>query len=68
MNELTHYIGGKHVNGQSGRFADVMNPATGEVQAKVPLASSDELAQAVESRPRRRSHWGATNPQKRAGC
>ncbi len=40
MQELTHYIGGEHVKGTSGRFADVMNPATGEVQAKVPLAST----------------------------
>ena len=25
--ELTHFIGGKHVKGTSGRFADVFNPA-----------------------------------------
>jgi malonate-semialdehyde dehydrogenase (acetylating)/methylmalonate-semialdehyde dehydrogenase len=66
MQELTHYIGGKHVNGQSGRFADVMNPATGEVQAKVPLASSDELAQAVAIAAKAQVGWAATNPQKRA--
>ena len=40
MQELTHYINGAHVKGTSGRFADVYNPATGEVQAKVPLANS----------------------------
>jgi hypothetical protein len=34
MQELTHYIGGQHVKGKSGRFADVMNPATGEVQLR----------------------------------
>ncbi|WP_420409426.1 CoA-acylating methylmalonate-semialdehyde dehydrogenase [Hoeflea sp.] len=66
MKELTHYIGGKHVNGQSGRFADVMNPATGEVQAKVPLASNDELAQAVDVAAEAQVGWAATNPQKRA--
>ena len=48
MQELTHYIGGEHVKGTSGRFADVYNPATGEVQAKIPLASADEMAKAVE--------------------
>ena len=47
MQELTHYIGGEHVKGTSGRFADVYNPATGEVQAKVPLASKSEMEQAV---------------------
>jgi malonate-semialdehyde dehydrogenase (acetylating)/methylmalonate-semialdehyde dehydrogenase len=66
MKELTHYIGGKHVNGRSGRFADVMNPATGEVQAKVPLASNDELAEAVAVAAKAQVGWGATNPQKRA--
>ena len=49
MQELTHYIGGEHVKGTSGRFADVYNPATGEVQAKVPLASADEMAKAVDA-------------------
>ena len=34
--ELTHYIDGQNVKGGSGRFADVMNPATGEVQGRVP--------------------------------
>ncbi len=43
MQELTHYINGEHVKGTSGRFADVYNPATGEVQAKCPLASQEEL-------------------------
>ncbi|MEH6737593.1 MAG: methylmalonate-semialdehyde dehydrogenase (CoA acylating), partial [Sulfitobacter sp.] len=47
MQELTHYINGEHVKGTSGRFADVMNPATGEVQAKCPLANKEELEQAV---------------------
>ena len=31
MTELTHWIDGAHVKGGSGRFADVFNPATGEV-------------------------------------
>ncbi|MEM9349435.1 MAG: CoA-acylating methylmalonate-semialdehyde dehydrogenase [Pseudomonadota bacterium] len=66
MQELTHYIDGSHVKGASGRFADVMNPATGEVQAKVPLASSAELDQAVEIAARAQPAWAATNPQRRA--
>ena len=48
MREIGHFIGGKHVAGRSGRTADVFNPATGEVQAKVALASDAELAAAVE--------------------
>ena len=35
MQELTHYINGEHITGKSGRFADVYNPATREIQAYV---------------------------------
>lgn len=66
MQELTHWIGGKHVKGTSGRFADVMNPATGEVQAKVPLATKAELDAAVAAAAKAQEGWGATNPQRRA--
>jgi malonate-semialdehyde dehydrogenase (acetylating)/methylmalonate-semialdehyde dehydrogenase len=66
MQELTHYIGGAHVKGTSGRFADIFNPATGEVQARVPLASAAEMAHAVEVASAAQPAWAATNPQRRA--
>ena len=66
MQELTHWINGHHVKGTSGRFADVFNPATGEVQARVPLASKAELDAAVASAATAQVKWGATNPQRRA--
>jgi malonate-semialdehyde dehydrogenase (acetylating)/methylmalonate-semialdehyde dehydrogenase len=64
--ELTHWIDGKHVNGTSGRFSDVYNPATGEVQAKCPLASDAEMNAAVASAKAAQPAWAATNPQRRA--
>ena len=66
MQELTHYINGAHVKGTSGRFSNVYNPATGEVQAKVPLASVAEMAQAVDVAAAAQVAWGAVNPQRRA--
>ncbi len=66
MQELSHYIDGKHAKGGSGRFADVMNPATGEVQARVPLASAAELDNAVARAAEAQVGWAATNPQRRA--
>lgn len=66
MQELTHFIGGQLVKGKSGRFADVFNPATGEVQAKVPLASVEELDAAVAAAAEAQVAWGKTNPQRRA--
>jgi malonate-semialdehyde dehydrogenase (acetylating)/methylmalonate-semialdehyde dehydrogenase len=64
--ELTHWIDGKHVNGTSGRFSDVYNPATGEVQSKCPLASDAEMDAAVASAKAAQPAWAATNPQRRA--
>ena len=66
MQELTHYINGQHVKGTSGRFADVFNPATGEVQAKCPLASIEEMDAAVAAAQAAQPAWAATNPQRRA--
>mgnify|MGYP002879115175 CR=1 FL=1 len=64
--ELTHWIDGQHVKGTSGRFADVYNPATGEVQAKCPLASDEEMHAAVMSAKAAQPAWAAVNPQRRA--
>ena len=47
MRAIGHFIGGKEVKGSSGRFADVFNPNTGEVQAKVALANRSEMQQAI---------------------
>ncbi|PHP27338.1 CoA-acylating methylmalonate-semialdehyde dehydrogenase [Limimaricola cinnabarinus] len=66
MQEMTHYIGGEHVKGGSGRFADVFNPATGEVQGQAPLASRGEIDHAVEIAAKAQPAWAATNPQRRA--
>ncbi len=66
MQELTHYVGGAHVRGTSGRFSDVFNPATGEVQARVPLASREELDRAVQVAAEAQPKWAAVNPQRRA--
>ncbi|SFN70371.1 methylmalonate-semialdehyde dehydrogenase [acylating] [Roseovarius lutimaris] len=66
MKELTHYINGEHVKGTSGRFSDVFNPATGEVQAKCPLATAAEMDIAVKAAMAAQPAWAATNPQRRA--
>jgi malonate-semialdehyde dehydrogenase (acetylating)/methylmalonate-semialdehyde dehydrogenase len=66
VKELTHFIGGKHVKGTSGRFADAYQPMTGEVISRVPLASRAELRAAVENAKAAQPAWAATNPQRRA--
>ena len=66
MQELTHFINGENVKGGSGRFGDVFNPATGEVQAKLPMATAAETDQAIADAAAAQPEWGATNPQRRA--
>src|SRR6201985_175557 len=66
MRSIGHFVGGKEVAGNSGRTADVFEPMTGEVQAKVALASKAALRTAVENAKAAQLAWGATNPQRRA--
>ncbi|MFZ5709119.1 MAG: CoA-acylating methylmalonate-semialdehyde dehydrogenase [Pseudomonadota bacterium] len=66
MKEIGHWINGKPAAGTSGRFADVFNPATGEVQARVSLATKAELDRAVGLAAEAQARWGSTNPQRRA--
>ena len=66
MREIGHLIGGKAVKGTSGRQGDVFDPNTGEVQAKVALASKSEVEQAIANAAAAQPAWAATNPQRRA--
>ncbi|WP_273502382.1 CoA-acylating methylmalonate-semialdehyde dehydrogenase [Paracoccus sphaerophysae] len=66
MRAIHHWIDGKEAAGTSGRTADVYNPATGEVQAKVDLASKAEMDAAIAAAAEAQVAWGATNPQRRA--
>jgi malonate-semialdehyde dehydrogenase (acetylating)/methylmalonate-semialdehyde dehydrogenase len=66
MRTIGHFIGGRMVGGTSGRSADVFLPMTGEVQARVDLASKAEVRAAVENALAAQPGWAATNPQRRA--
>jgi len=45
--QISHFINGKRTTGKSTRTADVMDPNTGQVQAKAPMASSADVDDAV---------------------
>jgi malonate-semialdehyde dehydrogenase (acetylating)/methylmalonate-semialdehyde dehydrogenase len=66
MREIGHFVGGRAVPGRSGRFGDVFQPMTGEVIARVALASAEEVDEAVKAAAAAQPAWAATNPQKRA--
>jgi malonate-semialdehyde dehydrogenase (acetylating)/methylmalonate-semialdehyde dehydrogenase len=66
MREIGHFVGGKEVKGASGRFGDVFDPNTGEVQAKVAFAKHSEVEHAIAVAEAAQPAWAATNPQRRA--
>jgi malonate-semialdehyde dehydrogenase (acetylating)/methylmalonate-semialdehyde dehydrogenase len=66
MRTIGHFIDGAETTGNSAEFQDVFNPATGEVQARVALATQADLDAAVASAAAAQPKWAATNPQRRA--
>jgi malonate-semialdehyde dehydrogenase (acetylating)/methylmalonate-semialdehyde dehydrogenase len=63
---LTHWINGRAAAGRSGRFGDVFHPSEGTVQARVPLATDDEVNAAVEAAAAAFPAWSALPPLRRA--
>ena len=47
--KLTNYINGRWTDSRASEWRDVINPATGEILAQVPLAEAAEVNQAVEA-------------------
>ncbi len=66
LREITHWIGGRAVAGGSGRFGDVYDPARGEVQARVTLASAAEVDAAVAAASAAFPEWSAQPALRRA--
>jgi len=66
IRNLHHYIGGKRVDGNSGRFGDVYNPALGVVTKQVPLASRSEVENAITVAQQAFPDWSATPAGQRA--
>ncbi|MGD9700798.1 MAG: CoA-acylating methylmalonate-semialdehyde dehydrogenase [Acidimicrobiia bacterium] len=66
MHRVSHWIDGRVVEGISGRQGTIWNPATGEQQAAVDLASAAEVDAAVAAAAQAFPAWRATNLSRRA--
>jgi malonate-semialdehyde dehydrogenase (acetylating)/methylmalonate-semialdehyde dehydrogenase len=64
--QVMHFIEGNPVAGGGGRWADVYNPATGQVAKRVPLATKAEVDRAVTSAAAAFPAWAAQTPLTRA--
>ncbi|HZG34961.1 MAG TPA: aldehyde dehydrogenase family protein, partial [Gaiellaceae bacterium] len=63
---ITHWIGGRRVEGTSGRSGPVFDPALGEQTGAVDLATADEVAQAVAAAKAAFPAWRSVSLAKRA--
>ncbi|MFD9205114.1 CoA-acylating methylmalonate-semialdehyde dehydrogenase [Streptomyces sioyaensis] len=65
MKTINHWIGGKPVEGVSGNFGPVYNPATGAQEKQVAFASADEVDAAVRAAKEAFASWGTSSLTKR---
>jgi len=57
---VKNYINGKWVDSKSKETSDVINPATGEIIAKTPMSTPDEVQEAIASSMKAFDRWRAT--------
>jgi malonate-semialdehyde dehydrogenase (acetylating)/methylmalonate-semialdehyde dehydrogenase len=65
VKQINHIIGGSEVVSTSGRTSPVFNPATGEVTARVGLATVEEVDQAVAAAAKAFGPWSETSLARR---
>ncbi|MFE9972310.1 CoA-acylating methylmalonate-semialdehyde dehydrogenase [Streptomyces hirsutus] len=65
MKTISHWIGGKPVEGASGRFGPVWNPATGAQEKQVAFADTTEVDAAVAAAKDAFESWGTSSLAKR---
>ncbi|PEK99514.1 CoA-acylating methylmalonate-semialdehyde dehydrogenase [Bacillus sp. AFS017336] len=63
---LKNYIGGKWIESTSKQVADVPNPATGEIIARVPLSTKEDLDRAVTTAKEAFKTWRRVAVPRRA--
>ncbi len=66
MREVHHFVAGAGAKGTGAKFADVFNPNTGEVAARVNLAGKAEVAAAIADAHRAFQAWSNTPVPRRA--
>ena len=66
MRRISHWVAGEVLGGESGRVGPVYDPATGEQQAEVDLASAAEVDRAVGAASEAFPAWRSLSLSRRA--
>jgi malonate-semialdehyde dehydrogenase (acetylating)/methylmalonate-semialdehyde dehydrogenase len=65
LTRIPNYVNGEWKESSAKEWQDVVNPATGEVIASVPLSSNEEVAFAIEAAASAYPAWRRTPPEDR---
>jgi malonate-semialdehyde dehydrogenase (acetylating)/methylmalonate-semialdehyde dehydrogenase len=65
LTKLQNYVNGRWADSKTSEWLDVVNPATGEAIASVPLSGASEVASAVEAAAAAFPEWRRTPPEDR---
>jgi malonate-semialdehyde dehydrogenase (acetylating)/methylmalonate-semialdehyde dehydrogenase len=60
MKDIGHFIAGRRVAGESGRFGPIFDPALGEQTGRVALGGTAEVDAAVQAAQKAQPDWAAT--------
>lgn len=60
MKELKMYIDGKFIDNTSGKWIDVLNPATEEVISKMPDGTIEDARKAIDAAEKAQTEWEKT--------
>ena len=63
--KVPQFINGQWAESAATEWQEVVNPATGEILAKVPLASADEVTRAIDAAAAAYPEWRRTPPEDR---
>lgn len=65
MKTLQYFSGGSWLSSKTEKFMDVYNPSTGEIIAKAPCCTKDEVETAIQAAKKAYVTWSATPVMKR---
>jgi betaine-aldehyde dehydrogenase len=66
IRRLSNFVGGEHVEPESGSYSDVIDPSTGEVYLQAPVSGAADVERATESAQSAFSDWRDATPSERS--
>jgi betaine-aldehyde dehydrogenase len=66
MARLANFIGGESVAPQSGQYAELINPSTGQAFAEMPVSNAADVASAFAAAKKAFAGWRRTTPSQRS--